>query len=120
MPKGIHETVVGGVLLIAAWRGLDLPTEQRLEGWELPGGGPATLVPDLRHDDALRLSWLPGVGAWRARQIVEQRPFLQVPLEPRRLSLLAGVGETTAIEVAAWYARKARTQGKEDPRVTLE
>jgi hypothetical protein len=94
---------LAGLLLIAALRGASLPRSQRLPGWQT-GGGPTTLIPDLAHDDGQRLGWLPVVGSFRARQIIEQRPFLQVPLTPERLALLPGVGETTAAEVAAWYA----------------
>lgn len=82
---------------------MSLPHAERLPGWTDPGGGPETLIPDLAHDDTLRLSWLPGVGSYRARQIVAGRPFLQVPLTPERLALLPGVGETTAKDVATWY-----------------
>ena len=110
MQNWIHDVVLGGLLLIAALRGARLPHAERLPGWTEVGGGPQTLVPDLAHDDALRLSWLPGVGAYRARQIIAERPFLQVPLIPERLALLPGVGETTAREVAAWYDRHGREQ----------
>jgi len=99
-----HDILLAALLLLAAIRGVSLPHAERLPGWTAPGGGPETLVPDLAHDDALRLSWLPGVGAYRARQIVEHRAFLQLPLTPPRLALLPGVGETTARDVAAWYA----------------
>ena len=103
MQSWIHECLLGGLLLIAAVRGASLPHLERHPGWN-SGGGPSTLIPDLAHDDVQRLGWLPGVGSFRARQIIEQRPFLQVPLTPARLALLPGVGETTAAEVAAWYA----------------
>lgn len=99
----MHECLLGGLLLLAAIRGASLPHVERHPDWNR-GGGPSTLVPDLAHDDAQRLGWLPGVGSFRARRIIEQRPFLQVPLTPERLALLPGVGETTAADVAAWYA----------------
>lgn len=99
-----HDVLLAALLLIAALRGFSLPSAERYPGWAEAGGGPENLIPNLAHDDALRLSWLPGVGAYRARQIVEQRPFLQMPLTPERLALLPGIGETTAREVAAWYA----------------
>jgi len=99
-----HDVLLAGLLLVGALRGASLPSAQRFPDWTDPGGGPERLIPDLAHDDTLRLSWLPGVGAYRARQIVQQRPFLQVPLTPERLALLPGIGETTAKEVAAWYA----------------
>jgi len=99
----IHECLLAVLLLIAAVRGASLPHRERHPDWNI-GGGPNTLIPDLEHDDAQRLGWLPGVGSFRARKIIEQRPFLQVPLTPARLSLLPGVGETTAADVAAWYA----------------
>lgn len=99
-----HDVLLAALLLIAALRGVSLPSAERYPGWNESGGGPETLIPDLAHDDALRLSWLPGVGAYRAQQIVKQRPFLQVPLTPERLALLPGIGETTAKDVAAWYA----------------
>lgn len=77
-------------------------------------------MPDLQQDGVVRLSWLPGVGPYRARRIVEQRPFLQVPLTPLRLGLLSGVGETTAEEVAAWYARQANLRSGEEHGAALE
>ncbi|MGB0954102.1 MAG: hypothetical protein ACPG31_12845 [Planctomycetota bacterium] len=120
MKKGLHEVLVAGMLLCAAWRGAALPAAVRLQGWTEPGGGPQTFVPDLQHDDALRLSWLPGVGPYRAQQIVAQRPFLQVPLLPRRLSLLPGIGETTAEGVAGWYARQAQGITQEESGAALE
>jgi len=99
-----HDVLLAALLLLGALRGLSLPTEERFPGWTEAGGGPQTLVPNLTTADALRLSWLPGVGAYRAGQIVRQRPFLQVPLTPERLALLPGIGETTAKDVADWYA----------------
>lgn len=120
MRKGRHEILLAGMLLCAGWRGVGLPAAERFEGWDQPGGGPQTLIPDLQRDGAQRLSWLPGVGPYRARQIVAQRPFLQVPLLPRRLGLLPGIGETTAAEVASWYDRQQALQAQEPASATLE
>jgi DNA uptake protein ComE-like DNA-binding protein len=92
--------------MVAAWRAFALNQPQGLESWTEPQAGPTTLVPDLATDDNLRLSWLPGVGSYRAEQIVAERPFLQVPLTPPRLALLPGVGERTARQVDRWYRRQ--------------
>ena len=120
MRKGWHEVLLAGILLVGAWRGRDLPHAGRLASWGSPGGGPETLIPNLQRDDALRLSWLPGVGPYRARQIVAARPFLQVPLLPRRLSLLPGIGETTATEVTDWYDRHDLKGVQEQESAALE
>ncbi len=102
-------TLLAALMFCAAWRGASLPHHESLPGWE-QGQGPETLVPDLKHDDALRLSWLPGVGSDRAQKIVSQRPFLQFPLTPPRLAMLPGVGQTTADAVTEWYAEQSRTR----------
>ncbi len=60
-------------------------------------------LPELARDGVQRLSWLPGVGVGRARQIVEQRPYLTRPLQPATLPELQGVGEQTAAAVQRWY-----------------
>lgn len=103
-----HETILAVILIIAAWRALALQQPRGLEHWGKPGAGPETLVPDLARDDRLRLSWLPGVGAYRAQCIVAARPMLQLPLTPERLALIPGVGETTARQVDRWYQRLLR------------
>jgi hypothetical protein len=103
-----HETILALILLIAAWRALALQQSRGLEHWAEAGAGPETLVPDLANDDRLRLSWLPGVGDYRARCIVAGRPMLQLPLTPARLALIPGVGETTAGQVDRWYQRQLR------------
>ncbi len=91
--------------MAAAWRAFSLNQPQGLESWTEPQAGPATLVPDLTTDDSLRLSWLPGVGQYRAEQIVAERPQLQLPLTPERLALIPGVGQHTARQVRRWYDR---------------
>ena len=102
-------TLLAAFLFCAAWRGASLPHRKPFPEWTR-GGGPETLIPDLAHDDALRLSWLPGVGLDRAEKIVRQRQFLQMPLTPQRLALLPGVGPTTADAVSAWYASQQQVQ----------
>ena len=91
------------VVMVAALRGLGAwrggPPPNPLD----PTVGPPTLVPDLDRADAVELSWLPGLGAARARAVVAERPFLPRPLTPERLALVPGVGEATAAEVAAFY-----------------
>jgi len=69
-----------------------------------PENGPPRLLPDLAHDGAERLAWLPGVGPHRAQVIVAERPYLGLPLTPERLPLLRGIGATTARAVADFYA----------------
>ena len=103
-----HETLVALVLIFAAWRALGLNQERGLIAWTDPGAGPQTLVPNLATDDRLRLSWLPGVGDYRAHRIVAERPGLQLLLTPERLQMISGVGETTAQEVHRWYQRQAQ------------
>ncbi len=92
------------VVMVAALRGFGAwrvgPPPNPLD----PAVGPPTLVPDLERADVVELSWLPGLGAARARAVVEARPFLPRPLTPERLALVPGVGEATAAEVAAFYA----------------
>ena len=103
-----HETLLALILILAAGRALALGQNQGLSSWLKPNAGPSTLIPDLQKDDSLRLSWLPGVGSYRANRIVAERPFLQLPLTPERLALVAWVGETTALEVQRWYQRQAQ------------
>ncbi len=82
----------------------------------LPGHGPPTLVPDLAHDGAERLAWLPGLGQGGAADLVAARPGLGVPLSLATLRLVPGIGETTAREIAAFYARlPVRTDGQAPP-----
>lgn len=82
----------------------------------LPSHGPPTLVPDLAHDGAERLAWLPGLGQGGAADLVAARPGLGAPLSLDTLRLVPGVGEVTAREIAAFYARlPARTDGQAAP-----
>ena len=62
--------------------------------------GPPTRLPDLARDGAAALSWLPGVGAGRARALVRERPRAEGGLTPARLQTLPGVGAVTAEAVA--------------------
>ena len=101
-----HGFLLALIVAIAAWRAFGLHPPQGLEGWTEPGTGPPTLIPNLATDDSLRLSWLPGVGQYRAEQIVAERPLLQLPLTPPRLALIPGVGEHTARQVTRWYDRQ--------------
>jgi hypothetical protein len=98
-----HELLLAVILVVAAWRALSLSQPQGLETWTEPDAGPPTLIPDLATDDSLRLSWLPGVGAYRAERIVAERPLLELPLTPERLELVPGVGRRTARDVHRWY-----------------
>lgn len=109
MPRlPIHDSLVAGLLLCAAVRTgcatLGAPPRDLLD----PASGPPTLLPDLAHDGWLRLSWLPGIGAERARSLVAQRPYLGFPLTPGRLALLPGFGPATAEAVEAFYAGAVR------------
>ena len=92
--------------MVAAWRAFALNQPQGLESWTEHQAGPPTLIPDLATDDRLRLSWLPGVGDYRAERIIAERPFLQLPLTPPRLELVPGVGQKTARQVSRWYRRQ--------------
>jgi len=103
-----HEVIVAVVLIVAAARGLSAPPGAGLDHWQRTEKAPETLVPDLEKDGRLRLSWLPGVGSYRADRIVRERPLLQLPLTPQRLELVPGVGETTAKAVEDWYRRQAQ------------
>jgi hypothetical protein len=101
-----HETILAIILTLAAWRALELQQPRGLQHWTAAGAGPETLLPKLATDDRLRLSWLPGVGPYRAQCIVAERPLLQLALTPERLALIPGVGETTARQVSRWYQRR--------------
>jgi hypothetical protein len=70
--------------------------------------GPPRVLPDLAHDGAERLAWLPRVGVHRAQVIVAERPYLGLPLTPERLPLLRGIGATTARAVAEFYDSEQR------------
>lgn len=111
-----HTRVFAALLLLAAartWlRAFDPPPPDLLD----EAVGPPTVLPDLRHDGWVRLSWLPGIGLHRARLIVSERAHLGAPLTPHRLQLLPGIGERTASEVADWYGRQGRRAAPPAPR----
>ena len=67
-----------------------------------PAVGPPTVLPDLARDGALRLSWLPGIGAGRAAALVRARPHLDGPLTVERLAELPGIGPRTQAAVQSW------------------
>ncbi len=102
------ERALAAVLLVAAVRGLALELAPPPADLLDPVGGADGVLPDLDHDGWIPLSWLPGVGADRARQVVAQRAQLGLPLTPARLRLLDGIGDQTALEVEQWYRRAGR------------
>jgi DNA uptake protein ComE-like DNA-binding protein len=73
--------------------------------WSVPTAALPTVVPDLAQAGWRELSWLPGIGAGRARSIVAHRSRLGVTPTPQNVQLLPGVGESTANRIAEWYAQ---------------
>ena len=95
------------LLLAVALRGMACAPPRSVDLLD-PLRGPPTVVPDLEHDGVVRLSWLPGIGVGRAREVVRARPFLVGALVPERLAELPGIGVKTQAEVCAWYAAFAK------------
>ncbi|RMH03838.1 MAG: hypothetical protein D6702_04650 [Planctomycetota bacterium] len=106
--RSLATRAAGAVLLAASIRTLFSGIVAEPADLADPVRGAEAVLPDLQHDGWLRLSWLPGLGPERARQVVAARARLSVRLTPERLALLPGVGERTAAEIAAWYRRGGR------------
>ncbi len=100
--------MLAAVLLCAALRGLGSALRAPPSDLMDPVTGADGTLPDLDRDGWIPISWIPGFGPDRARQVVEQRAFLAVPLTPARLRFIDGVGEGTAAEAEAWFRRAGR------------
>ncbi len=108
MDRARDHRILAAVLLWAALRGWWVAWEPPPRDLLEPATGPPTALPELAHDGWIELSRLPGIGPERARRIVQERAHLGVPLTPSRLRLIPGIGDGTAAEVEAWYARAGR------------
>lgn len=104
----LHQRLLAALLLLAAVRTLALRSAPPPADLLDPQSGPPTVLPDLAHDDWVRLTWLPEVGEEKARAIVAARPRLRVPLTLERLHLVPGCGPTLQARARDWYRRQAR------------
>ncbi len=115
MEPVLHRRVLAALVFLAALRTwaamLAAPPADLLT----PSAALPTVLPDLAHDGWHRLSLLPEIGPERARRLVSLRPFLGVPLDPRRLEWIPGFGPLAGQRVMDWYSQEASANRPKEP-----